>query len=66
VWVQASDVKFKFLKFTFVETAGVPLDDFEWFRHFRALEVVLVVCMSGGLARGRVACSRAVILASCS
>jgi hypothetical protein len=44
VWIQASDVKFKLLKFTFVDTAGVPLDDFEWFRHFRVLEVVLVVC----------------------
>jgi hypothetical protein len=29
VWIQASDVKFKFLEFTFEEFAGVPLDDFE-------------------------------------
>ncbi|KAK4014077.1 hypothetical protein OUZ56_026623 [Daphnia magna] len=26
-----------------LETAGVPLDDFKWFRYFRAFLVVLVV-----------------------
>ncbi len=53
------------MKFTFVETANVPLDDFEWSRHFRAFVVVLVACLSGSFARGRVVCSRAVMLASC-
>ena len=66
VWLQASNVKFELFEFTFVETSGVPLDNFEWFRYFRAFSVVLVVDLYGGLAMVRAASSRAVILASCS
>lgn len=65
IWVVSSDVEFKFVQFWFVETSGVPLEDFRWSGHFRFFSPgLLLAVLLGALTGGRLPWSRAAIATS--